>query len=235
MSCRTGAHWPVSPRSVKSCLALSSRSAWVGCAEVLLFKWSAAYERVPSVTSWARAHCFVISGLTCGSLSTHVRVGVVTRVSALELDTSLVRGTVIVSRALGVATGERISKEVWRTGALCAMVDSLTVGIFPACSTSTGRLTAVVLAITCLRLSTLVVRVTFMATSLQRISNVCWLTATDWTVILPNLTVSIGSTRSTNLIPGKPPAVPERVPCGAPGTPAYSHMVLDGAVSPLST
>jgi len=235
VSCRTGAHWPVCPGSVKSCLALSSRSAWVGCAEVLLFKSSAAYEGVPSVASWARAYSFVISGLTGGSLSTHVGIGVVTRVSALQLDTSLVRGTVVVSRALCVTTGERISKEVWRTSALCAMVDSLTVGIFPTCSASTGRLTAVVLTITCLRLATLVVRVALMATSLQRISNVCRLTATDRTVILANLTVSIGPTRSTNLIPCKPPAVPERVPSGAPRTPAYGHMVLDSTVSPLPT
>jgi len=235
VSCRAGAHWPVCPGSVKSSLALSSWSTWVGCAEVLLFKWSAAHERVPSISSRARAHSLVISGLTGGTLSTHVRVRVITRVSALQLDTSLVRGTVVVSRALCVTTGERIPKEVWGTGALCTMVNSLAVGIFPTCSSSTGRLTAIVLTITCLRLTTLVVRVTLMTTPLKRISNVCRLTATDRTVILPNLTVSICPTRSTDLISGKPPAVSERVPSSAPGTPAYSHMVLDGTISPLAT
>ena len=52
---------------------------------------------------------------------------------------------------------------------------------------------------------------------------------------ITHLTVSVGTTRSTDLISSEPPAVPERISCGPPGTPADSHVVLHGAVCPLAT
>jgi len=235
VTCWTGTYRPVCTRSVKPGLALCPWSTWVRCAQVFLFKRSAAYKWVSSVSPRARAHSLVAGSLTGGSLSAYVGVRIVTWVPALQLDTSLVGGAVVVSGTLSIAAGERIAKEVWGTATLCTMVDCLAVGILPACSTSTSILTTIVLTVTCLRLSTLIVRVTFMATSLQRVSNVCWLAATDRAVILSNLTVSVGATRSADLIPGEPPAVSERVPCGAPWTPADSHMVLYSAVSSLAT
>lgn len=74
-----------------------------------------------------------------------------------------------------------------------------------------------------------------MTTPLQGVANVGWFAATDRAVILANLTVSVCPTRSTNLISSEPPAVPKRISCCSPGTPADSHVVLHGAVSPLAT
>merc|ERR1719244_2389380 len=84
-------------------------------------------------------------------------------------------------------------------------------------------------------MATVSVRVTLMTTPLRGVANVGWFAATDRAVILANLTVSVCPTRSTNLLSSEPPAVPERISCCSPGTPADSHVVLHGAVSPLAT
>jgi len=92
----------------------------------------------------------VVGGLTGGTLATHIRVGVIAGVTTLQLDTSLVRGTVIMPGALCIAPSEGVAKEVRRTGALGAVVHSLAVSILSTCSTATSILTAVLLAVTCL-------------------------------------------------------------------------------------
>ena len=89
-----------------------------------------------------------------------------------------------------------------------------------------------------------------MTTPLQGVANVGGFAATDRAVILANLghnglyriavhhvtylTVSVCPTRSTNLISSEPPAVPKRISCCSPGTPADSHVVLHGAVGALA-
>lgn len=90
----------------------------------------------------------MVGSLTGGPLATHVRVGVIAGVTALQLHTGLVRGTVIMPGTLCVAASEGVSKEVWRTGALGTMVDSLAVCILSTSSTAASILTAVLLAIT---------------------------------------------------------------------------------------
>lgn len=148
VSRRTGADRPISAGPVKASLALSPGTTGVRSAQVLLLKRSAAHKRVPGVSSWAGAHCLMVGGLTGGSLPAHIRVRVVARVPALQLDTGLVRAAVIVSGALCVAPGEGVTQKVWRTGALCPVVDSLAVCILPAGSPATRILTAVVLPVT---------------------------------------------------------------------------------------
>jgi len=90
----------------------------------------------------------VVGSLTGGSLATHVRVGVIAGVTALQLHTCLVRGTVIMPGTFCVAASEGVSKEVWRTCALGTVVDSLAVCVLSTCSTSASILTAVLLAVT---------------------------------------------------------------------------------------
>jgi len=148
VSRRTGAHWSVCAGPVKASLALSPGPTGVRSAQVLLLKRSAAHKRVPGVSSWAGAHCLMVGCLTGGSLPAHIRVRVVARVPALQLDTGLVRGAVIVPGALCVAPGEGVTQKVWRTGALCPVVHSLAVCILPAGSPATGIFTAVVLPVT---------------------------------------------------------------------------------------
>jgi len=150
ISRRAGAHRPVSPRPVKPSLALSTGTTGVRSAQVLLLKRSAADKRVPGISSWTGAHCFMVGSLTGCSLPAHIRVRVIAGVPALQLDTGLVRGAVIVPGALCVAPGERVAQEIRRTGALCTVVHSLAVCILPTGATATRILTAVLLPVTSL-------------------------------------------------------------------------------------
>ena len=96
-----------------------------------------------------------------------------------------------MSGTLGVATGVRIAKEVWRTGALGAVVYSLTIGVLSTGSPTTGVLTSVVLSVTLLGWSTLIVTLTLVSAALQRIANVCSLASADGSVIRSNLTTNL--------------------------------------------
>lgn len=136
--------------------------------------------------------------------------------------------------ALGVAAGEGITEEVWRTGALSTMVDCLTVRVLPADTGATCCLAPVTLAITLLRLAALSVCVTLVTAALQRVPDVRVPAPADRPVVISNLTVSVLSTRSTYLLPGELPAATEGIPGGAAGTPADCNMVLDGAVGALA-
>jgi len=69
----------------------------------------------------------VVGGLAGSSLTANIRVGIVARVAAFQLDTGLVAGTVIVTGTFSITSGIRISQEIWRTGTLGSMVDGVTV------------------------------------------------------------------------------------------------------------
>lgn len=78
--------WSVGSGPVISWLALSSRSARVGCAEVLSGELAARDEWISSETSWARADGLVVLDLAVGTLTADVGVGLPARIAALELD-----------------------------------------------------------------------------------------------------------------------------------------------------
>ena len=108
----------------------------------------------------------MVGGLARGALSAHVGVGIVARISALQPDTGLVAGAVVVSRALGVAAGVGIAEEVWRTGALGPVIDGLTIGVLSAGSPATGVLTSVVLSVALLSWSALVITLALVSAAL---------------------------------------------------------------------
>lgn len=135
---------------------------------------------------------------------------------------------------LGVAAGERVAEEVWRTGALGPVVDRLAVRVLAAHSVTAGRDTAVGLSVTCLRLTALPVRVTLVSAALQWVPNVGCPTATDRSVVICDLAVSVDATRSTNLVSCEPPTVAERISGGAAGATTDRHMVLHRAVGALA-
>jgi len=177
----------------------------------------------------------VAGRLAAGSLAAHVGVGLVAGVLALELDAGLVRGTVVVARALGVAPAEGVAQEVWRAGALRPVVHGLAVRILATHALAARAHAAVALTVALLALAALPVRIALMATALERVAYEGWLTSANWPVVLSHLTVGVLSTRSTNLSPGEPSAVSERVSRCSLGAPAYGHVVLHAAISPLAT
>lgn len=140
-----------------------------------------------------------------------------------------------MSRALGVAAGVGIAEEVGRTGALGPVVDGLTIGVLSARSSATGVLTSVVLSVALLSRSALVVTLALVSAALQRVSDVCGLASADGSVIRSNLTISVSSTRSTNLVSGKSSAISKRIAGCSPRTSADGDVVLDGALRPLAT
>lgn len=140
-----------------------------------------------------------------------------------------------MSGALCVAPCKRIPKKVRRTGALCSVVDGLTIGIFSTHTLLTGRDTPVGLSVTFLALAALTICVTLMSAALQWVSYKGGLAPTNGPVILSNLTVSILTTWSTNLSSGEASATPEGITSGSSWTPANGYMVLNTAVSSLST
>merc|ERR1719481_115442 len=91
------------------------------------------------------------------------------------------------------------------------------------------------LPVTSLALATLPISITLMSAALQGVSYKGWLTPADRPVILTNLTVSVLATGSTDLSSGESPAASEGVPSGSSWASAYGNMVLDTAVSTLST
>ena len=154
-----------------------------------------------------------------------------------------------MSGTLGVATGVGIAQEVWRTGALGAVVYSLTIGVLSTGSPTTGVLTSVVLSVTLLGWSTLIVTLTLVSAALQRIANVCSLASADGSVIRSNLTtnlydsvldscfiqysyltICVSSTWSTNLFSGESSTTSERIASCTTRTSADGDMVLDSTV-----
>lgn len=85
----------------------------------------------------------MIGGFAGRALAAHVGVGVVARVPALQAHAGLVSGAVVVSGALGIASGVRISQEVWRTSALRSVVYSIAVRVFSAYPAVASRYTPV--------------------------------------------------------------------------------------------
>jgi len=232
---RTGANWTIDARPVKAWLAVGSRSTGIGRAKVLFLKPPATDEGVAGVPTRTGADCFVVGRFTGGSLATNIGVWLKAGVLTPQPDTSLVGGTIRVAGAFSVTSGVGISQEIRWAGTLSAMVYSLAVGIFPAHSLTTGRLAPVGDSVALLGLAAFIVRVAFVSTTLQRVPNVRVLATTDWPVVRPHLTVSVGTTRSTDLLSGESATVAERISSCSPGTPAYGHMVLHCAVSTLAT
>ena len=89
--------------------------------------------------------------------------------------------------AFSVTSGVSISQEVRRAGTLGTVVYSLAVGVLPAHSLTTGSLASVGDPVTLLGLAALIVRVTFVSATLQRVSNVGVLATADWSVVLSHL------------------------------------------------
>jgi len=230
ISSRTGADRSVGARSVKPSLTLSSRTAGVGSAQILLLKWSTAHKGIAGVAFGTGTDRLVVGGLTRGSLSAHVGVWIVAGVSALQSDTGLVAGAVVMSGALGVAAGVGIAQEVWGTGALGAVVDCLTIGVLSARSSAARILTPVVLSVALLSWSALVVSLALVSAALQRVADVCCLASADGSVVRSNLTVSVSSTWSTDLVSGESSATSERISSCPPGTSADGDMILHGAL-----
>lgn len=177
----------------------------------------------------------MVGRLASRPAATHVGVWLIAGIPTLEPDAGLVGGAVPVPGALGVAPGVGVTQEVWRTGALGPVVDCLTVGVLSTGSSSAGVLTPVQEAVTLLGGSTLGVSLALVTAALQGVPNVGLLAPADGSVVRPDLAVSVGSTRSTDLSPGEAPAVPEGVPRGALGTPADGYVVTHSAVSALTT
>jgi len=176
----------------------------------------------------------VVGGLAGGTLTANIGVGLVARVAALQLDTGLVAGTVIVTGTFSITSGIRISQKIWRTGTLGSMVDGVTVCVLTTRSLTTSTYTSIFSAVTGLSRATLTVSITLMSTLHQRISNIGWLTGTDRPVILPNLAVSVAAAGGADFFAGKPAAGAEWVTSSAARTPADSHVILDITVSSLA-
>lgn len=79
----TGTDRSVSSRSVEPSLTLSSRTAGVGSAQILLLEWSTTDKWIAGVAFGTGTDRLVVGGLARGSLSAHVGVGIVAGVSAL--------------------------------------------------------------------------------------------------------------------------------------------------------
>lgn len=92
----------------------------------------------------------MVGGLAGGTLAANIRVGLVARVAAFELDTCLVAGAVTVTGTFSITSGIRISQEIWRTGTLGSVVDGVTVGVFATRSLATSTYTSVFSAVTSL-------------------------------------------------------------------------------------
>ena len=133
----------------------------------------------------------MVGGLTRCTGPAHIGVGIVAGVTALELDTGLVAGTVAMAGALSVTSTVGVTKEVRRTGALGSVVDSLAVGILATRSSAAGILAPVVLSVASLAAGTLSVSLTLVTTSGQRIANVGGLAPADGSVIRTNLQINI--------------------------------------------
>jgi len=177
----------------------------------------------------------VVGGLAGRPGATHIGVGIVAGVTALELDTGLVAGTVIVTGALCVAARVGVSQEVRRTRALSSVVDGLAVGVLSTRSSAASILTPVMLPVTPLAAGTLAVTLALVTATSQRIANVGGLASANRPVIRSNLAISVGSTRSTDLIPCKSSAVSEWISGGSAGTSADGHMVLHRTLGPCAT
>ena len=259
---RAGADRPVRPGPVEPGLALGARPARVRRAQILLLKRPAGDEGVASEAPGTGTDRLVVCRLAGGAQAAHVGVRFEARIAALEADTGLVAGAVRVAGALGVAAGVGVAQEVWRTGALGAVVHSLTnehvlvrdvsvshlaVRILPAGPAAAGVLTAVVQAVALLAGPAVPVRVALVAAALQRVPDVGRLAAADRPVVLSNLrklintktrseathfTVSVCPARSADLVPGEPAAVAEGIAGCAAGAAADGHVVLHGAVRP---
>jgi len=232
---RAGANWTIDARPVKAWLAVGSRSTGIGRAQVLLLKPPATDEGVAGVPTRTGADCLVVGRLTGGSLAADVGVWLKAGVLASQPDASLVGGTIRVAGAFSVTSGVGISQEIGRAGTLGTVVYRLAVGVFPTHSLTTGSLAPVGDPVTLLGLAALVVRVAFVSTTLQRVPNVGVLATADWPVVRSHLTVSVGTTGSTDLLSCESATVAEWISGGSPGTPANGHMVLHCAVGTLAT
>ena len=122
------------------------------------------------------------------SLAAHIGVWLKAGVLTPQPDARLVGGAIRVAGAFSVTSGVSISQEVRRAGTLGTVVYSLAVGVLPAHSLTTGSLASVGDPVTLLGLAALIVRVTFVSATLQRVSNVGVLAPADWSVVLSHLT-----------------------------------------------
>lgn len=226
----TGADRSISSGSVKASLTLSPWTTRVWCAQVLLLKWTTADERIASVPLGAGADSLVVGGLAGRPGATHIGVGIIAGVTALELDTGLVAGAVIVTRALCVTARVRVAQEVRRTRALGSVVDGLAIGILSTRSSAASILTPVMLPVASLAAGTLAVTLALVTAPGQRIANVGGLAPANRPVIRSNLAISVGTTRSADLITGKSSTVSEWISGGSAGTSADGHMVLHCAL-----
>ena len=82
----------------------------INAAEITFIEWPAAFERVSGVAFGAAADCFVVLDVADGAHSAHSRA----RIGALEIETGLVFGALLVLRALWIAALERIAQEIGR-------------------------------------------------------------------------------------------------------------------------
>jgi len=174
----------------------------------------------------------VVTDLTVGTLAAHVWIGLTARVTALELDTSLVLAAVVVPGALGVAPRESVSQEVWWTLAVGAVVPRLAQSVL-----STNSISADGDALEALALFALGAVAGGLALALalsQRVADVVGQTFADGGVVGSDFALSVDSALLANLISVELPTSLEWVSGASPGAPADGHVVPGGAVGAVS-
>lgn len=174
----------------------------------------------------------MVTDLTVGTLAAHVWIGLTARVTALELDTSLVLAAVVVPGALSVAPGESVSQKVRRTLAVGAVVPGLAQSVLTTNSVSADRDALEALAL--FALGAVAGRLALALALPQRVADVVGQTFADGSVVGSDLALGVDSALFANLIAVELPASLEWVPGASPGAPADGHVVPGCAVGAVS-
>jgi len=110
---------------ISALFAISIDAARIRAAQFTFIEWPAAFERVSGVAFGAAADCFVVLDVADGAHSAHSRA----RIGALEIETGLVFGALLVLRALWIAALERIAQEIGRARTHGAVIQNAAVGV----------------------------------------------------------------------------------------------------------
>lgn len=179
-------NWSVVTLTIGARFTISIGAARIRVAKIALVEGSATIEWMSSVSLGARANGLVALDTALGANA----ASACARVDTLEIEASLGGAALLVLRALGVASGERIAQEVGRARANCAMVPDVTIGISSA--GATRILTTEVH--TSSAGVTFEIGFAFTTTSLDRIAHESFLTGADSPAVL-DTTFGVGSAR----------------------------------------
>lgn len=185
------ANWPVVSLTVRAWFTVGIGAARIRVTKIALVEGSAAVEWVSSVALGARANGLVALDTALGANA----ASACARVDTLEVEASLGGAALLVLRALGVASGERIAQEVGRARADCAMVPDVTIGV-----SSAGAARILTTEVHAGSVSVAFeVGFTFTTAPLDRIAHKSILTGADSPAVF-HTTFSVGSARRRSTI-----------------------------------